>query len=59
MLLEGTQNFLYNQVDRDGVRALNVEGERGKIVIRPWDERMQEDEVCTPLLSRFVASLAS
>lgn len=44
VLLEGTQDFLYSRVDRDKVVALNSEGE-GKIVIRPWDEREQEDEV--------------
>lgn len=44
VLLEGTQDFLYSRVDRDKVMALNSEGE-GKILIRPWDEREQEDEV--------------
>lgn len=44
MLLEGTQDFLYSQIDRDKCVALNSEGE-AKIVIRPWDERNQEDEV--------------
>ncbi|BGP15862.1 hypothetical protein JCM10213_005652 [Rhodosporidiobolus nylandii] len=45
VLLEGTLNFLYQHVDRDQVVALNAEeGKEGKVVIRPWDERNQEDE---------------
>ncbi|GAA6012938.1 hypothetical protein JCM10207_008386 [Rhodosporidiobolus poonsookiae] len=44
-LLEGTLNFLFQHVDRDKVVALNAEeGKEGKVVIRPWDERAQEDE---------------
>ncbi|GAA5997925.1 PITH domain-containing protein [Rhodotorula paludigena] len=45
VLLEGTLNFLYQHVDRDKVVALNAEeGKEGKVVIRPWDQRQQEDE---------------
>lgn len=44
VLLEGTQDFLFSRVDRDKVMVLNSEGD-GKIVIRPWDEREQEEEV--------------
>lgn len=44
VLLDGTQDFLYSRVDRDKVTVLNSEGD-GKIVIRPWDEREQEQEV--------------
>ncbi|KAK4053268.1 hypothetical protein OIO90_004042 [Microbotryomycetes sp. JL221] len=45
VLLEGTQDFLFSKIDRDKVIALNAdEPERGKIVIRPYDERMQEEE---------------
>lgn len=46
VLLEGAQDFLYAHIDRDQVVALNgEEGKEGKIVIRPWDERNQEEEV--------------
>ncbi|GJN89180.1 hypothetical protein Rhopal_002154-T1 [Rhodotorula paludigena] len=45
VLLDGTLNFLYQHVDRDKVVALNAEeGKEGKVVIRPWDQRQQEDE---------------
>ncbi|GAA5860040.1 hypothetical protein JCM1840_001853 [Sporobolomyces johnsonii] len=40
-----TLNFLYEQIDTDKVIALNAEeGKEGKIVIRPWDQRNQEEE---------------
>ncbi|GAA5910767.1 PITH domain-containing protein [Sporobolomyces salmoneus] len=43
--LEGQLTFLYPFVDRDKVVALNAEeGKEAKIVIRPWDQRMREDE---------------
>ncbi|GAA5839520.1 hypothetical protein JCM5353_002775 [Sporobolomyces roseus] len=43
--LEGQLTFLYPFVDRDKVVALNAgEGKEPKIVIRPWDQRNQEDE---------------
>ncbi|KAK4046207.1 hypothetical protein OIV83_006239 [Microbotryomycetes sp. JL201] len=45
VLLEGQQDFLFGQVDRDKVVALNAtDPDNGKIVIRPWDDRMQEQE---------------
>ncbi|BGP31821.1 hypothetical protein JCM10296v2_003596 [Rhodotorula toruloides] len=45
VLLEGELNFLYKHVDRDKVVALNAEdGKEGKMVIRPWDQRTQEEE---------------
>lgn len=44
--LEGTQDFLFDKIDRDKVVALNAEeGKHGKMVIRPWDEREQGTEV--------------
>ncbi|GAA5907810.1 hypothetical protein JCM5296_005792 [Sporobolomyces johnsonii] len=40
-----TLNFLYQHIDTDKVVALNAEeGKQGKIVIRPWDQRNQEEE---------------
>lgn len=48
LVVEGTQDFLYSRIDKDNVVALNAaEGVRGSIVIRPWDQRMQEEEVST------------
>ncbi|GAA5861044.1 hypothetical protein JCM8547_008017 [Rhodosporidiobolus lusitaniae] len=45
VLLEGQLNFLYPYVDRERVVALNAEeGKEGRMVIRPWDERTQEEE---------------
>ncbi|GAA5825745.1 hypothetical protein JCM11251_000357 [Rhodosporidiobolus azoricus] len=45
VLLDGALNFLYQHVDRDKVVALNgEEGKDAKVVIRPWDERNQEEE---------------
>jgi hypothetical protein len=44
VLLEGALDFLFSRVDRDKVTVLNSEGD-GKIVIRPWDQREQEEEV--------------
>ncbi|GAA6049627.1 hypothetical protein JCM3770_005042 [Rhodotorula araucariae] len=45
VLLDGTLNFLYQHIDRDQVVALNAEeGRGGKVVIRPWDQRNQEEE---------------
>lgn len=45
VLLEGELNFLYKHVDRDKVVALNAEdGKEGKMVIKPWDQRTQEEE---------------
>lgn len=45
VLLEGELAHLYQHIDRDNVIALNAEdGKEGKMVIRPWDERNQEDE---------------
>ncbi|GAA5906096.1 hypothetical protein JCM6882_003557 [Rhodosporidiobolus microsporus] len=45
VLLEGQLNFLYAHVDRERVVALNgEEGKEAKVVIRPWDERNQEEE---------------
>ncbi|KAM0787797.1 hypothetical protein ACM66B_003851 [Microbotryomycetes sp. NB124-2] len=45
VLLEGQQDFLFAQVDRDKVVALNAtEPDSGKLVIKPWDERMQDDQ---------------
>ncbi|GAA5848135.1 hypothetical protein JCM9279_007468 [Rhodotorula babjevae] len=45
VLLDGTLNFLYQHVDRDKVVALNADDpEQGKVVIRPWDQRSQQDE---------------
>ncbi|GAA5923187.1 hypothetical protein JCM1841_005921 [Sporobolomyces salmonicolor] len=38
-------NFLYQHIDTDKVVALNAEeGKEGKMVIRPWDQRNQEEE---------------
>ncbi|GAA5844371.1 hypothetical protein JCM3766R1_006371 [Sporobolomyces carnicolor] len=43
--LEGQLTYLFPFVDRDKVVALNAEeGKHPKILIRPWDERDQEDE---------------
>ena len=37
---------MFGKIDRDNVIALNAaEGFEGKVVIRPWDERYQEEEV--------------
>ncbi|BGP39853.1 hypothetical protein JCM10450v2_003826 [Rhodotorula kratochvilovae] len=45
VLLDGTLNFLFQHVDRDKVVALNAdESTEGKVVIRPWDQRNQDDE---------------
>ncbi|GAA6027402.1 hypothetical protein JCM8097_007833 [Rhodosporidiobolus ruineniae] len=45
VILEGVQNSLYQYIDRDRVVALNgEEGKDAKVVIRPWDERNQEEE---------------
>ncbi|GAA5981741.1 hypothetical protein JCM10908_004583 [Rhodotorula pacifica] len=45
VLLEGELAHLYQHIDRDNVIALNAEdGKEGKIVIRPWDERNQDEE---------------
>ncbi|KPV75375.1 uncharacterized protein RHOBADRAFT_26697 [Rhodotorula graminis WP1] len=45
VLLDGTLNFLYQHVDRDQVVALNCDDpEHAKVVIRPWDQRNQDDE---------------
>ncbi|GAA5904169.1 hypothetical protein JCM8208_003469 [Rhodotorula glutinis] len=45
VLLDGALNFLYQHVDRDKVVALNADDpEQGKVVIRPWDQRTQQDE---------------
>jgi hypothetical protein len=57
VLLEGTQDFLYSRVDRTHVVALNAEeGMSGSMVIRPWDEREQEDEVRVIFDSEFNAA---
>ncbi|GAA6010727.1 hypothetical protein JCM11491_002917 [Sporobolomyces phaffii] len=43
--LDGQLCFLYPFIDRDKVVALNAEeGKEAKIVIRPWDQRNQNDE---------------
>jgi hypothetical protein len=45
VILEGELAHLYQHIDRDNVVALNAqEGRDGKVVIRPWDERNQDDE---------------
>lgn len=45
VILEGELAHLYQHIDRDNVVALNAqEGSDGKVVIRPWDERNQDDE---------------
>jgi hypothetical protein len=45
---DGEQNLLYSRVDRDRVEALNaVDPETGKNVIKPWDKRNDESEVCS------------
>jgi hypothetical protein len=46
LVIEGTQDFLYDKIDTDRVVALNAaEALKGRMVIRPWDQRMQEEEV--------------
>lgn len=47
-LVEGVADFLYARIDRDRIVVLNgADGARGigKNVVRPWEERGQEDEV--------------
>ncbi|GAA5970920.1 hypothetical protein JCM11641_004509 [Rhodosporidiobolus odoratus] len=45
VILQGQLSFLYPYIDRDQVVALNAEeGKHAKLLIRPWDERNQQDE---------------
>lgn len=43
---EGTLDFLYTRIDRDGVVALNeARPGSGARIIKPWDQRMDEEQV--------------
>lgn len=44
VILQGTQDFLYGQVDREQVVALNAARE-GAVVIKPWDRRGENEPV--------------
>ncbi|GAA5882038.1 hypothetical protein JCM3774_005118 [Rhodotorula dairenensis] len=45
VILQGELAHLYQHIDRDNVVALNAdEATTGSVVIRPWDERMRDDE---------------
>jgi hypothetical protein len=44
----GEQSLLYSKIDIDNVRCLNeAEPNSGKVVIRPWNERMDNTKVCS------------
>ncbi|KAI5480900.1 hypothetical protein MNV49_006709 [Pseudohyphozyma bogoriensis] len=43
LVAEGDLQSLFSHIDRDRVVGLNTESDP-KVVIRPWDERSQEDE---------------
>lgn len=42
----GEQALLYSRIDRDNIRCLNeAEPESGKSVVKPWDQRLDNDKV--------------
>lgn len=44
VILAGTQDFLFDKIDRDRVVALNG-ASQGRVVIKPWDQRATDEPV--------------
>lgn len=42
----GEQSLLYSRIDRDNIRCLNeAEPDTGKTIVKPWDQRYDNDLV--------------
>jgi len=57
VILQGAQDFLYGQVDRDHVVALNATA-AGSVVIKPWDQSTQNEPVSRTGTARVAWLLA-